>query len=514
VASPTNETAGEEGRPSLLLRDIPPVSEVEALKITQPGIYFGEGPSTYSIVNTEQPELDYTALGENQTVTYSGRAGVPVGGLLRRLAFAWNFRDVNLAISGLINSDSKIIYNRGVRDRVARAAPFLEFDGDPYAVVSEGRIVWILDAFTVTNMYPYSQSVDFQNLTRVQGGALAGSPSVAGMNNYVRNSVKATLDAYDGTIKLYVWDPNDPIVRSWRQAFPSLFEDAEEMPADLRSHVRYPEDLFRIQTNMYQRYHMTEPTDFYQREDQWVIPANPERSTSPTGSAQLDPYYVLMRLPDSDQDEYVLILPMNPRAKPNMISLLVAKSDPEEFGKLVDFRFPTGSQIDGVGQIHSRINVNEEISTTITLLDDRGSNVILGNLLVIPVGNQLLYSQPLFLQANTEAIPELKYVILASSDKVQMAPTLEEALQGLLSGGPTVVAPPEGTTPTPTPTPTPAPSPPPGGFTLTREELLREATQSLEASEAAARNGDWAAYGRELQEAKDALRRALETPAA
>jgi uncharacterized protein len=514
VASPTNETAGAEGRPKLLLRDIPPAADVDTLKLTQPGIYFGEGPSTYSIVKTEQPELDYTALGQNKTVTYRGKAGVPIGGFLRRVAFAWNFRDVNLAISGLINSKSEIIYNREVRQRVAKAAPFLEFDGDPYAVVSEGRILWMLDAYTVSNMYPYSQSLDFQNLTRVRGGALAETPSVVGMNNYVRNSVKATLDAYDGTIKLYVWDQTDPIIKSWKQAFPSLFEEAEKMPADLRSHVRYPEDLFRVQTNVYQRYHMTEPSDFYQREDEWVIPANPERSTSPTGAAQLEPYYVLMRLPGSDKDEYVLILPMNPRGKPNMISLQVAKSDPDEFGKLVDFRFPTGSQIDGVGQIHSRINVNEEISRTITLLDAAGSNVILGNLLVIPVGNQLLYSQPLFLQANTEAIPELKYVILASSDKVQMAPTLEEALKGLLGGGPTVVVPPEGITPTPTPTPTPAGSPSPGGFAPTRDQLLREAQQSLEASEAAARNGDWATYGRELQEAKDALSRALETPAA
>jgi uncharacterized membrane protein (UPF0182 family) len=518
VASPTNATAGGEGRPQLLLRDIPPVSEQDALKIDQPGVYFGEGPSTYSIVKTEQPELDYTALGQNKTTTYSGRAGVPVGGFIRRLAFAWNFRDVNLAISGLIDSESEIIYNRQVRQRVAKAAPFLEFDGDPYAVIAGGRILWMLDAYTVSNMYPYSQSIDFETRTRVRGGALSGAPSIVGMNNYVRNSVKATVDAYDGTIKLYVWDTQDPIITSWRQVFPSLFEDASEMPAEVRSHVRYPEDLFRVQTTVYQRYHMTDPTNFYQREDEWVIPANPERGSSATAPAELEPYYVLMRLPDSNEEEYVLILPMNPRNKPNMISLLAAKSDPEQFGELVDLRFPTGLQIDGVGQIHSRINANEEISRTITLLDDRGSSVILGNLLVIPVGNQLLYSQPLFLQADQEAIPELKYVILATSDRVLMAPTLEESLQGILRGGPVVVpdeedAPAPTPTPTPTASPSPAASPAPGPAGQTREQLLREAQQSLEASEAAARNGDWATYGRELEEAKDVLRRALEAPA-
>lgn len=513
VASPTNETSGTEGRPRLLLRDIPPKSEAEELEIKQAGVYFGESPSNYAIVKTDQPELDYTALGKNKTVEYAGKAGVPVGGLLRRLAFAWNFRDVNLAISGLIDSKSEIIYNRQVRERVAKAAPFLEFDGDPYAVVTEGKILWMIDAYTVSNMYPYSQSLDFQTRTGIRRGVLTSTPSIVGRNNYIRNSVKATVDAYDGTVKLYIWDEKDPIIMSWQKVFPSLFESAGSMPADVRTHVRYPEDLFRIQSNVYLRYHMTEPTDFYQREDEWVIPANPANSGA--ASTELEPYYVLMRLPGSAKDEYVLILPMNPKSKPNMVSLLAAKSDPEDYGKLVDMRFPTGNQIDGVGQIHSRINANEEISRTITLLDDAGSNVILGNLLVMPVGNSLLYSQPLFLQADQEAIPELKYVILASSDQVQMAPTLDLALEAMLKKGPAVVPASPSGTPAPSPaTPTPVPVPVPGGPALTRDQLLQDAADSLNASEAAARSGDWATYGRELQEAKDALRRAMETPKA
>ncbi len=519
VASPTSQTSttgGSEGRPTLLVRDIPPITDSDVLKLDQPGIYFGETPPNYSIVNTEQPELDYTSPVQNKTTTYSGKAGVQVGGLLRRLAFAWNFKDVNLAISGLINSDSKILYNRQVRDRVAKAAPFLEFDGDPYAVIAGGRLVWMVDAYTVSNYYPYSQSIDLTTLTHLRG-AQAG-PSVDEVANYIRNSVKATVDAYDGTVKLYVWDTKDPIIQAWKKAFPSLFTDATGMPEALRSHVRYPEDLFRIQTNVYRRYHMVNTDAFYQREDEWVIPTNPSGDTAGTGSTELEPYYVLMQLPGSNKDEYVLILPMNPRGKPNMISLLAAKSDPEEFGQLVDMRFPSGRQIDGVGQINSRINANEEISRTRTLLDEAGSKVILGNLLVIPVGNHLLYSQPLFLQASQEAIPELKYVILASSDKVVMFPTLEGALQGLLVGGPSGVggAPPlPGGTPTPEPgaSPSPAASPSPGASPgasgQTRDQLLQQAQQSLNEADAAARNGDWATYGSKLQEAKDALSRAL-----
>ncbi len=511
VASPTNEITGE-GAPQLLIRDIPPVSDMDELKIDRPGIYFGEGPSTYSIVNTEQRELDYTAPEGNETTVYDGRAGVPLQNLFRRLTFAWRFRDVNLAISGLIDGESKVIFNRGIRERVSKAAPFLELDGDPYAVLAGGRIVWILDAYTMSNMYPYSQSVDLSTRTRIRGGANDGDPSIVATGNYVRNSVKVTVDAYDGTMRFYVWDENDPLIRAWQRAFPSLLVDQSQMPAEVRSHVRYPEDMFRIQSHVYQRYHMTDPTDFYQREDEWVIPANPMRgvSSAVATTQELEPYYVLMRLPDTERDEYVMILPMNPRNRPNMVSLLAAKSDQEEFGKLVDFRFPKGVQTGGVGQIHSRINANEEISRTITLLEQSGSDVILGNLLVIPVGKSILYSQPLFLQANNNAIPELKYVILANSDQVKMAPTLDQALDALLSNAPTVITSPGTPAPPPGP-PAPAPPPPadaPEPGAQTQDELLREASDRLNAAEQAARNGDWAAYGRELQAARDALSRA------
>lgn len=523
VASPTNETVGGGG-PRLLAREIPPVTNEPELELTEPGIYFGEGPSTYSIINTGVEELDYTApegATGNVTTVYDGEAGVQVQNIFRRLAFAWRFRDVNMAISSLVTNDSKVIFNREIRERVRKSAPFLEFDGDPYAVLSEGRIVWMLDAYTVSEMYPYSQGIDLATRTRLRGASVDG-PSIFGVNNYIRNSVKVTVDAYDGTINLYVWDEEDPLIAAWQSAFPDLFLDKDQMPENLVQHIRYPEDLFRIQSHIYQRYHMIEPTDFYQREDEWVIPANPERGTTATGSTQeLEPYYVLMRLPDTEQDEYVMILPMNPRNRPNMVSLLVAKSDPEEFGTIVDFQFPRGDQTFGVGQIHSRINASEEISRTITLLEQSGSNVILGNLLVIPVGRNIIYSQPLFLQANQNAIPELKYVILASSDDVKMAPTLEQALQALLEGAPSVVppaalpgapapAPDEDVDlePVPAPAPAPAPAPPAAPLTGTAAELLEQAAGHLDAAEAAARAGDWARYGTELEAARQALRSA------
>lgn len=529
VASPTNE-AESEGRPNLLLQGIPPVTDVERLEIERPGIYFGEGPGTYSVVKTEQEELDYTSEGVNQTTVYSGEAGVPVSNLFRRAALAWDFRDVNLLISSLIDSESEIIMNRQVRQRVQKVAPFLEFDGDPYPVITNGEITWMMDAYTVSGMYPYSERLDFQSFSQIRGGAAEGQPSIVGRYNYIRNSVKVTVDAYDGTVTLYVWDEEDPIIETWRNAFPDLFEDKDSMPEELREHIRYPEDMFRIQSNTYRRYHVTEPTEFYQREDEWVIPDRPEgvAASGGVGSNKLDPYYVLMRLPGSDADQYVMILPMNPRSRPNMVSLLAAKSDPAEYGELVDLRFPAGLQVFGVGQVSARINANEEISETRTLLGQGGSRVILGNLLVLPIGDSLVYSQPLFVQAESNAIPELKYVILATSEQVRMAPTVDLALEALLEGGPTVVedptdigaepsdeeeepADPPAPPPAPaSPEPEPEPEPSPEPLTGTQQELLRQAAEHFEAADEAARNGDWATYGEEQEAGRQALLEALE----
>jgi len=494
VASPTHEK-NVQGEPSLLMQDIPPITDVESLRMDQPGIYFGEGfrfGAGYSIVGTEQPELDFATEDRTETTRYEGRGGVAIQHLPRRLAFAWRFRDINMAISGLINNDSRVIYFREIRDRVRKAAPFLQFDGDPYAVVVDGRIVWMMDGYTASPMYPYSTRLDFSERSMLRGGG--SGPSLEGRNNYIRNSVKATIDSYDGTVKLYVWDEEDPIIQAWQKVFPDVFTAKSEMPESILAHVRYPEDLFRIQSGLYLRYHMVDVTEFYTREDLWVIPNDPD--ARPAGrtaalASELQPYYVLMKLPGEEQESYVLILPTNPRNRPNMVSLLVAKSDPEEYGELIDFRFPRGLQIPGVGQIHAAINQDPEISRTKTLLDQAGSDVILGNLLVLPLGDSILYSQPFFVQAATNPIPELTFVILATRDRVVMQPTLEEALEALVSG--------QGATPILPGAEQPA---------LTQEALITQALEHLQRADEALREGDLATYQRENEEAKRILERA------
>lgn len=439
VVSPTNQSA-RAGRPSFLAQGVPPVTQHDVLDAPEGALYFGEAGADYSVVRTEQEELDYPVEGGNQTGQYDGKGGVEMSGLLRRLAYSIRFRDVNLLISGLIEPDSRIIYFRQVRPRLETAAPFMQWDGDPYMVIADGRLMWMVDGYTTSDMFPYSEHLNFAGRSMLRGPGSPG-PSLSGTNNYIRNSVKATIDAVDGTISLYVWDEEDPVIESWRRAFPDLFTDKDEMPETLQNHVRYPEDLFRIQSGMYQRYHMTNPATFYQNEDLWVIPNDPTSIGEGAGSTgrELHPYYVLMRLPDSDELEYVIIVPLNPEERPNMVSLLVGKSGPEDYGRLIDFRFPRSFLIDGVGQIGARINSDETIARTITLLDQQGSNVILGNLLVLPVGESILYFQPLFLQAEEQPIPELKQVILATSEDVVMRPTLEEALKALLEGGPTAL---------------------------------------------------------------------------
>ncbi|MGH9195904.1 MAG: UPF0182 family protein, partial [Acidimicrobiia bacterium] len=348
-------------------------------------------------------------------------------------------------------------------------------------------------------MYPYSERLDFSSRSlrsNISGGVSA--PAVEGQQNYIRNSVKATVDAYDGTVKLYLWDDKDPVILAWQKIFPELFDDAESMPAQVREHIRYPEDLFRVQTDIYRRYHMIEERDFYTREDLWVIPDDPS-GLSGTGSgfgvlSEIQPYYVLMKLPGEDKEEYVLILPMNPRGKGNMVSWIAAKSGPDHYGELIDFRFPRGRLIHGVGQVNSRIQATSEIARTVTLLDQRGSKVIRGNLLVIPIADSIMYVQPIFVQAEqgSSAIPELSNVILATSDRVVMGTRLDDALRLLLEGGPVTTTSPEGV---------PAAS-------GTTEELTKQALDHLKAAEEAAKRGDWAAYGREIQAARQALEQA------
>jgi uncharacterized membrane protein (UPF0182 family) len=506
VVSPTNQSS-PEGEPDLLVENIPPKTEVPELELPKPAVYFGEGLKAieYSLVRTKQQELDYGTPERTVKTTYQGKGGVQAGGALRRLAFAWRFRNVNLAISDLIKGDTRILYYRNVKDRLQMAAPFMRFDGDPYPVIAGGRMVWLADGYTLTSMYPYSERREFGLRTArrlVDESTL--EPSIDGTFNYIRNSVKATVDANDGTVTLYVWDDKDPIIRAWRKAFPKLFKDRADMPANLQSHVRYPEDLFRIQSDIYLRYHMTDTTDFFTKEDQWQIPADPSNPNVANDEKaasvleELQPYYVLMRPPGSNRLEYLLILPVNPSGKRNMVAYLAAKSDPEEYGQLVDFRFPRGRQIDGVGQVSARINQQPAISSRRTLLSQQGSRVRDGNLLVIPMGESILYVQPWFLQASRSPIPELIHVILATQDKVVLGSSLEDAFKLLLEGGPVTVAP---------------ITPGQGPTTPTTDQAIQDALQHFAAADQALKNGDLETYAREIRAARQSLESA-QAPAA
>ncbi|MGI8426145.1 MAG: UPF0182 family membrane protein [Actinomycetota bacterium] len=497
VVSPTNE-AGPEGQPKFLAQGIPSRSDSPALKIKQGGIYYGERIFDYSLVRTKEQELDYDEQSGKRYTRYAGKGGVALKNPVRRAALAWRFRNVNLAISGLAQPDTKILFRRRIKERLTAAAPFLSFDGDPYPVITDGRIVWMVDAYTTSNMYPYSERLDFSSRTQ----ATDGSVSFAGTNNYIRNSVKATVDAYDGSIKFYVWDKKDPIIQAWRKAFPVLFNDAGDMPPSLREHIRYPEDLFRIQSFTYARYHLTDPVDFFTRKNLWVIPKDASRQklgdlsdvTPANQGEEVQPYYVQMKLPGAKSENFSLILPMNPKGKPNMVAYLAANSDPATYGEITDFRFPKTKTIFGVGQIHARINADPAFSRERTLLGTAGSNLQFGDLLVIPLGDAILYVQPIFLQADNNAIPELKFVALASGEKVVLGKSLPEAIQRLVGNAApgTPVQPPDGA----------APTPQPGS---SASSLAAQALDHLTKADAAARAGDWATYGNELAAAKQAL---------
>jgi uncharacterized membrane protein (UPF0182 family) len=421
--------------------------------------------------------------------------------------YAWRFKNVNILISNLVGKDTKIMYYRQIQDRLSRAAPFMNWDTDPYPAVVNGKVVWIADGYTVSAMYPYSEQTSFGDRAAHAQATLASSTAISGDNNYIRNSVKATIDAYDGTVKLYVWDPSDPIIQAWAKAFPNLFSDAATMPAPVAQHARYPEDLFSVQTFVYEKYHVTDPGTFFAQGDAWAIPPDPNQpnvTTALTHGQEIQPYYVLMLLPGDTQPSYELILPMNPQNKQNMISLIAARSSPVVGGQqLIDLHFPPGSLVDGVGQVHARINANKDISTAKTLLGQLGSTVSFGNLLVVPLANSLLYVEPMFVQAQSNAVPLLEYVITATSNKVAFSTTLSDSLNLLVGGASTT---PTGTVSTTPGTPGTTTTPGAGG---SAQSLAQQALQHLQAYEQAEGKGDFATAGNELA----ALAQVLQTAA-
>ncbi len=421
AASPVTEFT-REGRPEFFVMDIPPTGPIA---LTRPEIYFGEHTENYVIANSLQAEFDRpTTEDKGVYVKYQGVGGVSLSSFVRRAAYAWQFGDVNILISSLITPDSKLMYRRDIKARITTIAPFLTLDRDPYIVVTtDGRLVWIQDAYTTSERYPYSTPV-------------ASSFSSSNFN-YIRNSVKVVTDAYNGTVEFYIADPTDPIIQTYNGIFPTLFRSLDQMPADLRAHLRYPEDLFSLQAQSYLQYHMTDPTVFFNKEDQWSIP----QEVFGDRQQPVVPYYVIMRLPGETNPEFVLILPFTPAEKPNMVAWLAARMDGPEYGKLLSFQFPRGFQLDGPIQIESRINNDTVISQQFTLWNQQGSQVIRGNLLVIPMGDSVLYVEPVYLQATQGArLPELKRVILGTTKRVVMEPTLQEAITSLFgapSGGTT-----------------------------------------------------------------------------
>jgi uncharacterized membrane protein (UPF0182 family) len=497
---PVNQVT-TEGLPVLFVRDLPPVSTVD-LRVDVPGVYYGELSSDYVLVKTRQPEFDYPR-GESsgadgttgfESTFYSGSGGVPVGSIWRRLLFATRFRSTDILVSNQITADSRIMFHRAIDERVRKLAPFLTFDADPYPVLSGGRVYWMQDAYTTTDRYPYS-------MPRTQP-----SPEI----NYIRNSVKIVIDAYNGSVSFYLADPKDPLAQTLSKIFPGLLRPIDEMPAGLRSHIRYPEDLFRTQALMYATYHMTNPVVFFLKEDQWQWPVLESGQTS----QPMLPYYTMMTLPGETKTEFIQMLPFTPRAKDNLAAWIAARSDPEHYGQLVVFRFPKQKIVYGPRQIQGRINQDQVISPQITLWNQQGSQVIWGTLLVIPIGESLIYVRPLYLRSPQSSIPELKRVIVAYQNQIIMAETLTRCLAQIFGREvATALAPDQLASTATSVIPTAglpvdvedAPVSPtaPGDLTA----LAAEAQTHFDNAQKAQRAGDWALYGEEMRKVGEVLER-------
>ena len=440
VFSPANNVASQ-GQPDFYVKGVPATTTVSELEIEQPRIYFGESADSieYVVVNSLQEEVDYPLSTEGQSVAYtnySGDGGVSIGSFFKRLGFALRYSELNLLISNQLSDDSKLIMERNIVSRVKKAAPFLYTDNDPYLALISGDLFWIIDMYTVSDKYPYAQPADTRRINENSG---------LPMNfNYLRNSVKAVVNAYDGTIDFYVVDSKDPIIQSYQDIFPDLFSPETDMSSDLLDHIRYPEDLFTIQSDMYRDYHMTDPKVFYADEDPWVIPT--DSSTTPRvgtlrgefteiGFKPMLPYYLLMSLPGETDLSYLIFQPFNPENRPNMQSFLVADADPENYGQLIDFRLPKGEFVDGPSQVATRINQDPDISQIFTLLDQQGSSVIKGNLFVVPIDQSVLYYQPIYLQGEQNPLPEFKFVVVVFQDKIIMEESLTDAIASIFGEG-------------------------------------------------------------------------------
>ena len=491
VMTPVNRISAE-GLPEFYIKDIPPQSSV-GLAVTRPQLYYSLVTNPYVVVNTRTKELDYAQGDQNVYTTYAGSGGVPLTAPLAKFAFASRFGAMSLLLSNDVTPASRILFHRDVRDRVARVAPFLKLDRDPYLVLAGGRLFWILDGYTTTAAYPYARPT-------------------SGLN-YIRNAVKAVVDGYDGSVRLYAIDAADPLLRTYNRIYPGLLRPFAEMPAALVAHLRYPVDLFTIQADAYATFHMKDPRVFYNREDLWGIPSELFAGTP----QPVEPYYVNLKLDPARGEEFALILPFTPSGKDNMVAWMAARSDAPNYGRLLVYRFPKDTTVFGPMQIEARINQDPTISSQLTLWNQQGSQVIRGNLLVVPIADSLLYIEPLYLQAQGSALPELKRVIVAYGAQIAMEPTLDEAVARIFGVLPAATAPGRPAAP-------PAPSPPTGpGRTppgrpaepVRVSSLVADANAHYARAQAALRAGDFATYGKEIDalgRTLAELRRMTETP--
>lgn len=410
VVSPVNRVS-KEGLPELFVQDIPPKTSKEVLQVDQPRIYFGEKTNSFVLANTKTPEFDYPLGNENQFTNYAGEGGITLSNPLKKAVFALKLGSLNLFISSAVTSDSKVLLNRNIVQRASTLAPFLQYDSDPYVVIDQGRLFWVIDAYTTSHRFPYSEQ---------QFGI-----------NYIRNSVKVVVDAFHGSVNFYIIDEKDPLIQNYAKIFPELFKPFSEMPEGLKSHLRYPEDLMRVQTSVYGTYHMSDPQVFYNKEDVWRTP-NEVYSGS---EVDLRPYYIILKLPEEEKEGFFLITPLIPRGKENMIAWFAAHSDPENYGQIEIFKLSKQELTYGPMQIEARIDQDTEISQLLTLWGQQGSEVIRGNLLVIPIEDSFLYIEPIYLKASAGgALPQLKRVIVAYEDQLTMQESLEGALNVIFKG--------------------------------------------------------------------------------
>ena len=463
------------GQPDVLIKNIPPESSVEEITVDRPEIYFGELSDDYILVNTSEDEFDYPEGSSNKYTQYEGTAGIKMN-LFNRILFSIKERSMKILVSSNIKSDSKIVINRDVVERVKKIMPYLSYENDPYTVVADGKIYWMMDAYTTSSYYPYSEPYD---------GKIGGT-------NYIRNSVKVVVDAYNGTTDFYIVDENDPIAMTFQQIYPKLFKSIDQMPESLQAHIRYPNTLFNIQAGVYSRYHMEDVKVFYQNEDVWDI-ANEIYGTE---QQVMEPNYYVVKLPGEKDAEFINSIPYTPKSKQNMTALMVARNDGEHYGELILYQFPKSKTIYGPMQVEAQINQNTEISSDFTLWSSKGSSYKRGNLFVIPIESSLLYVEPVYLEAENSAIPEVKRVIVVYDDKIAYEPTLGEALNALFGEGTSG----EGEKPQTSE----------GGSenqTESTADLIEKASKAYDNAQAALKDGDWAKYGEYMEELEAALKK-------